>query len=213
MSTIAVVGATGYVGGHIVAEAVSRGHPVVAVSRSAPPDDRHGVTVRAGSIEDSELISDLAERADVIAVAVRGAAGGRPFLPAQFPGLLETVGTKARLGVAGGAGVLLVDEGGPRLMDTPQFPELAKLEAGAMAAVLDVLRASRTGTDWFFLSPGATFGRQVPGERTGTYRVGHDVLLRDDHANSAISGADFAIAFIDEIEKPAHHRQSFTVAY
>lgn len=213
MSTVAVFGATGYAGGHIVAEAVSRGHEVIAVSRSAPADERAGVTVRAGSIEDVELVADLASRADVVTVAIRGVADGTPFLPVVFPGVLDAVGTHARLGVVGGAGVLQVAVGGPRLMDTPQFPEAALAEAGAMADVLDILRGSDAGLDWFFLSPAAMFGRNVPGERTGTYQTGGKVLIRDDSGNSAISGADFAIAFIDEIEIPAHRRDSFSVAY
>lgn len=213
MSTIAIFGATGYAGGHIATGAVSRGHEVIAVSRSAPADERAGVTVQAGSIEDAELVADVARRADVVVVAIRGVADGKPFLPAVLPGVLEAVGTHARLGVVGGAGVLEVAVGGPRLMDTPQFPEAALPEAGAMADVLGILRGSAAGLDWFFLSPGAMFGANVPGERAGDYRIGDRVLLRDDNGNSAISGADFALAFIDEIETPAHHRASFTVAY
>jgi uncharacterized protein len=35
----------------------------------------------------------------------------------------------------------------------------------------------------------------------------------DAEGNSSISGADFAIAFVDELEKPVHHRTRFTVGY
>ena len=35
----------------------------------------------------------------------------------------------------------------------------------------------------------------------------------DINGNSEISGADYATAFVDEIEKPAHHRTRFTVGY
>jgi uncharacterized protein len=48
---------------------------------------------------------------------------------------------------------------------------------------------------------------------TGRYRVGGDVLLTDADGNSTISGADYAKAFVDEIEQPAHRRQRFSVAY
>jgi putative NADH-flavin reductase len=67
--------------------------------------------------------------------------------------------------------------------------------------------------DWFFLSPAAVFGAYAPGEAVGTYRVGDDVLLADAEGNSAISGADLADAVVDEIERPAHRRARFTVAY
>ena len=37
--------------------------------------------------------------------------------------------------------------------------------------------------------------------------------MSDAAGTSDISGADFAQAFVDEIEKPAHHRTRFSVAY
>ena len=63
------------------------------------------------------------------------------------------------------------------------------------------------------MSPAAGFGSHAPGERTGHYRTGGDVLLSDADGNSAVSGVDYAIAFVDEIDKPAHHRERFTVAH
>jgi uncharacterized protein len=158
-------------------------------------------------------VAELAGQADVVVVAIHGVVDGEPFLPALFPDLTRAVGSQARLGVVGGAGSLLASEGGPRLVDTPGFPAVARPEAGAMADVLDVLRASDDELDWFLVSPGAMFGAHNPGERTGAFRVGGDVLLSAEDGTSTISGADFAIAFVDEIEHPAHRRQRFTVAY
>ena len=43
----------------------------------------------------------------------------------------------------------------------------------------------------------------VPGERTGKFRLGKDQLLTNDKGSS-ISWEDYAIAVVDEIEKPAH---------
>ena len=43
--------------------------------------------------------------------------------------------------------------------------------------------------------------------------VGGDVLLTDGQGNSFIGGADFATEIVDEIERPAHRRARFTVAY
>ena len=57
------------------------------------------------------------------------------------------------------------------------------------------------------------FRAWAPGEHTGTFRLGGDVLLADEAGNSEISGADLAHAFVDEIERPAHRRARFTVAY
>jgi putative NADH-flavin reductase len=43
--------------------------------------------------------------------------------------------------------------------------------------------------------------------------LGHDTLLADANGKSWLSMEDFAIAFLDETEHPAHPRQRFTVGY
>src|SRR5664280_1099983 len=116
-------------------------------------------------------------------------------------------------GFVGGAGSLLVTPDGPRLIDTPDFPAMFKIEAESHADVLEALRVSDSGTDWFYVSPAAGFGSYAPGKRTANYRTGGDVLLTDEDGNSEISGADFAIAFVDEIDQPTHRRERFGVAY
>ena len=62
-------------------------------------------------------------------------------------------------------------------------------------------------------SPAGGFGAWAPGEATGNYRVGGDILLVDDEGESFISGADFADAVVREIQEPAHRRARFTVGY
>jgi putative NADH-flavin reductase len=61
--------------------------------------------------------------------------------------------------------------------------------------------------------PPKVFGSWEPGERTGSYRDGGDVVVEDSEGNSYISGPDFAIAVVDEIENGAHRRERFTVGY
>jgi putative NADH-flavin reductase len=214
VSTIAVIGVTGYAGGHITAEALRRGHHVIGVARSTPSDPQPGLTLRTGDLTDEALLRDVAASASTLVVAVRGSADGKPFLPRIVPLLLDVAGAAgARLGFVGGAGSLLVAPDGPRLVDTPDFPAEHKVEAQTHAEVLEELRSSDSTADWFYVSPAAGFGSYAPGERTGRFRVGGDVLLADADGDSAISGADYAIAFVDEIDAPAHHRERFTVAY
>ena len=107
-----------------------------------------------------------------------------------------------------GAGSLEVAPG-VQLMDTPAFPAAYKPEALAGRDFLNVLRDERE-LHWTFLSPPAIFG---PGERTGRFRLGTDQLLVGDDGESRISMEDFAIALVDELEKPRHPRQRFTVGY
>jgi hypothetical protein len=214
MSTIAIIGGTGYAGGHITTEALGRDHRVISVSRNAPSDPPAGVEVRSGSFEDEALVRQLFADADVVVIAIHGAVDNKPYLVDFVPRLLALAAEhNTRLGVVGGAGSLQVAPGGPLLIDTPDFPDEYKLEAGSHAQVLDALRAAETNADWFYLSPAAYFGAHSPGQRTGSYRTGDDVLVADADGNSAIGGADFAIAFIDEIETPAHRQKRFTVGY
>jgi putative NADH-flavin reductase len=211
MTSIAIIGGTGYAGSHIAREAASRGLDVTAVSRSEATVPA-GVTHRTGSLADAELVRELADKHDVIAVATH--ALGEPDLREALPRLVEAAREGgARLAFVGGAGSTLVAEGGPRLVDTEAFPADYKPEALAHGEVLDALRADNSGLQWFYVSPAAGFGAWAAGEATGSYRTSDDVLLADAEGNSAISGADFAKAFVDEIEAPQHENQRFHVAY
>jgi hypothetical protein len=53
-----------------------------------------------------------------------------------------------------------------------------------------------------------------PGERTGKYRLASDGnLIYDAMGGSSISQEDYAVAMVDELERPAHSRRQFTVGY
>jgi putative NADH-flavin reductase len=120
---------------------------------------------------------------------------------------LTRAGVK-RLVVVGGAGTLEVAPG-VLLLQTPQSPAEYELVAQAHGTALNTFRQNTT-LDWTFVSPAAFI---QPGERTGRFQLGGDQLLVDAKGDSRISAEDFAVAFLDEIEKPAHLRQRFTVAY
>ena len=222
MATIAIFGGTGYAGSAIRDEALRRGHRVISVTRSGAPDgapdgapEAPNLESRQGTVHDAALVDRIAAEADVIVVSIRFAPTPEDVkLIDAFPALASACAAhRTRLGVVGGAASLDVAEGGPRLIDTPEFPDAFKPEAGSAAETLDALRADTTGVDWFFVSPAQQFGAYAPGEPLGRYRVGGDVLLTDEDGKSHISGADFALAFADEIDNPRHYRTRFTVAY
>jgi putative NADH-flavin reductase len=215
MATVAIFGGTGFAGGAIRDEALKRGHSVIVVSRSADPADSHpDLEVRRGNIHDAALVGLLADEAHVVAVALPGREIDGEKLISALPSLTAAAArTGSRLGFVGGAGSLCISENGPRLVDTPEFPGPYKNEALSHADVLASLRETSGDADWFYLSPAAEFGSYNPGEPVGTYRVGGDILLTDASGRSYISGADFALAFVDEIEQARHHRERFTVAY
>lgn len=214
MAHIVIIGGTGYAGSHIAAEAVARGHAVTSWSRKLPEQRLDGVDYRTGSVTDDATLTEAVAGADVVieTLSPRGSMLGQVEHVATSLAKKLT-GTGTRLGVIGGAGSLLVSPGGPRVMDGDQFPDGFKAEAAELGRVLDGLRASDEDLDWFFVSPAAGFGAYAPGERTGHYRVGGDVLLADEAGHSDISGADLAVAIVDEIEQPRYRRARFTVAY
>jgi uncharacterized protein len=216
MARIIVLGGTGFAGGHIVAEAARRGHDVLAVSRTAPATLPDGAAHRAGDLRDEALLDDVLTGADVVVAtsSPRGDLAERGVLRAAYADLARLAAAKGvRLGIVGGAGSLLVAEGGPKLVDTPEFPADYIDESRELDAVLGDLRSAADDLDWFFVSPAAAFGAYNPGEATGTYRIGGDLLLSDEDGNSDLSGADLALAVVDEIETPAHRRARFGVAY
>ncbi|MEV6878532.1 NAD(P)H-binding protein [Amycolatopsis sp. NPDC051128] len=207
---ITVFGAAGEVGRRIVAEAVTRGHEVTAATRDPrraaglPPT----VAVRAGDASNPEDVATLSRGQDLVITATRPAPGREHELVEATHGLLKGLaGTGVRLLAVGGAATL-VTPAGTTVLDAPGFPAELRPIASACQAQHDVYRADAT-VDWTYLSPPALL---EPGERTGHYRLGGDELIVDAEGRSAISMEDFAVALLDEAERPRHHRTRFTVA-
>jgi putative NADH-flavin reductase len=201
---IALIGATGNVGSRLLGELVRRGHAVTAISRNPERSPvRPGVTAKRADVADKAALAAAIAGHDAVISSVR-------FLgsePRTFIEAVKSAGVPRYL-VVGGAGSLEAAPGA-RLVDSPNFPAAYKEEALAGAAFLDTLRSEQE-LDWTFVSPSALF---VPGERTTRFRIGGDQLLADPQGNSTISFEDYAVAMVDELERPAHSRRRFTVGY
>ncbi len=212
MANIVIFGGTGYTGGNVAREAASRGHQVVSVSRSAPTEPVDGVRYEVGGVE--QLAPTVISGADAVVATLspRGDMAGR---------LVEVYGELARLSATAGARYLQIGgfsslraaPGGPRMVggDLPEQFRAEALEGEATRAML--VEGAPADLDWVFVSPAGSYGAWAPGERTGTFRVGGDVALFDAEGGSNISGADFAVAVVNEIENAAHHREQIGVAY
>jgi putative NADH-flavin reductase len=200
---VALIGASGNAGSRILHELTARGHVVTAIARN-PEKITAGknITVKKGDVFDQAGLAALLKGHDAVISSVH-------FTVSDPRKLIEAVRQSGvtRYLVVGGAGSLEVAPG-KKLIDTPEFPAAYKAEAAAGGVFLDLLRPEKQ-LDWTFLSPSAMF---VPGTRTGKFRVGGDQLLANDKGSS-ISFEDYAIALVDELEKPAHSRRRFTVGY
>jgi len=199
---IAVIGASGNAGSRISAELARRGHSVTAIARHPEKIAAEAnVTPTRGDVMDQAGLARLLAGHDAAISSVH-------FL-ASDPAKLIGAAKESKVGrylVVGGAGSLEVAPG-VRLVTTSGFPVAYKAEAEAGGAFLDLLRAEKE-LNWTFLSPSALF---VAGERTCKFRLGIDQLLTAADGKSSISFEDFAVALADEIERPAHIRQRFTV--
>ena len=201
---IAVIGASGNAGSRISAELARRGHAVTAIARNPGKiASLANVTAVEGDVLDQAGLAGLLAGHDVAISSVH-------FLDSDPVRLIGAAmdSKVSRYLVVGGAGSLEVAPG-VRLVTTPGFPAAYKAEAEKGADFLDLLRAEKE-LNWTFLSPSALF---TAGQRTGKFRLGTDQLLTADDGKSWISFEDFAVALADEIERPAHIRQRFTVGY
>lgn len=118
-------------------------------------------------------------------------------------------GTDIRLVVVGGAGSLYVNpEHTACVSDGPDFPDIFKPLATAMAKALGELR-TRNDVKWTYISPAGDF--QAEGERSGEYILGGEELTLNDKGESIISYADYAIALVDEITKGNHIKERISV--
>jgi putative NADH-flavin reductase len=201
---VAHIGSTGKVCSRILDELVRRGHTVTAISRNPEKAPRHaGVTAARGDVLDP----------DGLAAVVRGheaVISSAPFIPGYSAKVLDAVrksGVKRYIAV-GGAGSLEVAPG-KLLKDSPDIPPAWLPAINEGSELLRLLRAD-SQLDWTFFSPAALIG---PGERTGKFRLGKDQLITAADGKSSISYDDYAIALVDELEKPQHIRQRFTIGY
>ena len=214
---LVLFGATGNVGQRVAAEALRRGHEVVGVVRDPAavksPDPR--VRLVKGDATNADNIAEIVRGADAVVSAISPRPNARglpaPSLRANARALikgLRAAGVKRVLYV-GGASSLEVAPG-KALADTPDFPEIYQAEAREGREALSVWRDEAKGLDWTYLSPAAEI---APGERTGKYRTTGDQLLVDAKGRSFITFEDYAVAVVDELERPRHVGARFGVAY
>jgi uncharacterized protein len=213
MSTIAVIGGTGYAGSFIVKEAAARGHQVVSLSRSLPAEPIDGVSYIQGNAADA---AQIVAGADVVIGALSPRAGTEGTLVVTYAKVGDLAAeTGARLIVVGGFSSLRPTADAPRFAEGDDLPAQFADEAREGNAVLMSLSTTASADlDWLFVSPAAAFGSYTPqGQPRGTYRTSTDVALFDGEGASAIEGADFATAIINEVETPTRRRSQIHFAY
>jgi uncharacterized protein len=205
---VVLYGATGKAGSRILKELMDRGHQVTAVARDIGGLPG-GVERKQDDLSNVDAIADIISGSDAVISAYAPPADDTDALVGVTERQIAAVKKTGdpRLIVVGGAGSLEVAPG-VSLLACGHLPPAWIPIATSHEKALRLLGAS--DINWTYFSPAAFF---EPGQRTGHFRRGTKQLISDEKGESRISMEDYAIALVDELEKPAHQRARFTAGY
>lgn len=216
MKNVLLIGATGFVGSAVLNELLERGHKVTAVVRNtAKLPQNELLTAVEQDVSDVEAIAKLAEGKDAV-ISAYNPRWMNPeiekLITENYPKILEAAKKSGveRLIIVGGAGTLFCAPG-LRVVDSGVIP--AEIMDGVRPLgnfYLNIL-TNENDIDWVFFSPAGVLDEE--GKKTGIYRLGKDDLIVDAEGNSHISVQDYADALVNELEKPVHHKERFTIGY
>ncbi|KQR92696.1 histidine kinase [Chryseobacterium sp. Leaf180] len=216
MKKVAVIGATGFVGKHLVKELADRGYSVNAIARdSSKVEHNENVHANIADVNNVDVLADVLKGSDAVINAFN-AGWTNPNLYDDFlkgsqniEKAVEKAGVQ-RFITIGGAGSLFVD--GKQIVDGADFP--ADIKPGALAArdYLNEIKKNNT-LDWTFFSPAIEMHQGTAGVRTGEYRTALENPVFDVNGRSILSVEDVAVALVDELEQNNHIRERFTAAY
>ncbi|MDP2746047.1 NAD(P)-dependent oxidoreductase [Pseudomonas sp.] len=211
---LALIGASGFVGAAVLQEALDRDHQISGIVRDPAKLPQHAaLTAVAGDAYNAEALAEQLKGHDAVIHAFNPGWGTADIRERFIQGSQAIIAASKQAGVqrllvVGGAGSLYVAPG-LQLIDTPDFPAEYKEGAEGARQTLNLLK-TETALAWSFISPPALL---QPGARSGQFRIGGEQLLMNGDAPAQISVADLAVAIIDELERPQHLRQRFTVGY
>jgi putative NADH-flavin reductase len=207
---IALYGATGHAGSRILTELLSRGHQVTAITRDpAKLTPQPNLTIKQGDVDSAAAIAANIKGADAVVSGYAPPQDDTDQLIPVTQNFIDAVKLAhvPRFLYVGGAASLEVAPG-VTLLASGHLPAQWQPIAKSHSDALDLIKKS--DINWTSFSPAAFF---EPGQRTGKFRLGKDQLITDAEGNSKISMEDYAIALVDELEKPQHEHQRFTIGY
>ena len=216
MANVLLIGATGFVGSAVLNELVSRGNKVTTVVRNIEKLAKSDlVNAVKEDVANVDAIAKLAEGKDAI-ISAYNPGWTNPdiatLITENYPKILEAAKKSGveRLLIVGGAGTLFCAPG-LRVVDSGAIPEEIMGGVRPLGDFYLNTLMNENDIDWVFFSPAGVFDQE--GKKTGNYRLVKDDLIVDAEGNSHISVQDYADAMVNELEKPAHHKERFTIGY
>lgn len=216
MANVLLIGATGFVGSAVLNELVSRGNKVTTVVRNIEKLAKSDlVNAVKEDVANVDAIAKLAEGKDAI-ISAYNPGWTNPdiatLITENYPKILEAAKKSGveRLLIVGGAGTLFCAPS-LRVVDSGAIPEEIMGGVRPLGDFYLNTLMNENDIDWVFFSPAGVFDQE--GKKTGNYRLGKDDLIVDAEGNSHISVQDYADAMVNELEKPAHHKERFTIGY
>lgn len=207
---IAVIGASGNLGGRVTRQALERGHEVMAIQRSEmKPDER--VELLGKSLFDlsKEDVADM----DVIISAFGGGFKADPSINKDaFLKYIElTEGTEKHLIAIAGAGSLFTDSSHSAYeYESPGHPEFLREISRNIKLGIDELQKTAQ-MNWTVVCPSRNFDPEGP--FTGDYLVGTDgEIICNEEGNSYVTYDDLAKAMIDIAEQNSYRQMKITIA-
>ena len=195
---IAIIGATGNVGTRLVNEALNRHHAVTAIARDPSKlAARTGLSATTGDAAKPDQLIPLLKGHDAIISSLRFQSPSPT--PQQLIDLVRRSGVKRYLVVGGAASLEIAP--GQILLNAPEFPGRVQARSLRRQGVPGcTARSEGPGLDLpqslGFLRPGRAHGQIPPRRQHATDR---------GRRQEPISYEDYAVAMLDEIEKPEAH--------
>lgn len=213
---VAVIGATGFVGGSIANELAIRNINVTGICRNPKSSEHSNIEYTAIDVANKEALANVLKGHDVVISAFSPAVTNPNLLDDFIAGSQAVTDAVKQSGVErfiliGGGGSLLTESGEAVIDTIPQdLPFVPK--ARATKAYFEIFKAEKD-LDWAYFSPALEMNPTISTGRTGKYRLGTDYPVMDENGKNMLSVQDLAVVIADEVEHPKHHQVRFTAAY
>lgn len=166
---LAILGATGGIGGHLLSWAVDAGYPVhVLARRPEAVPGRPGVTVTQGDATDPEAVADVVASADAVLSALGSRGAKTPDLLASAASVVTQAMVKhgvQRLICVSAAGAFITEDSHANPVVKTILPRIFTRPFADVREMERVVRASTL--DWTLVRP----TRLVDGPGRGGYRI------------------------------------------